>query len=74
MAIDFGLMPLIVESDSKTNLNLAKGFKRSMKEISWLIFEIRNCIVMRDCFKINLILRSSSERERERESSTQMKV
>ena len=34
MAIDFGLMPLIVELDSKTILNLAKGFERSMKEIS----------------------------------------
>ena len=61
MTIDFALMPLIIESVSKTILNLAKGFERSMKEISWLIFEIRNYMVVKDYFKINLILKNSSE-------------
>ena len=34
MAINAGLVPLMVESDSKTVVSLVKGSDRSLKEIS----------------------------------------
>ena len=45
MAIDTRLVPLIVESDSKTVVNLVKRSNRSLKEISWLIGEIQDRMV-----------------------------
>ena len=58
MAIDAGLVPLMVESDSKIAVSLANG--RSLKEISWLIGEIKGCMGVKKSFKINHVLRSSN--------------
>ena len=60
MAIDAGLVPLMVESNSKTAVSLVKGSDKRLKEISWLIGEIQDYMGVKNSFKINHVLRSSN--------------